>query len=163
MTPLTAPAPATPDTLPGDVVAVASDLLGALVVPASACYTFAGGLYAFEDAHGFALVPVGREGLWWLQSTERPGLVFLVADPFHFWPGYEADVPDAELAAMGEGTIPAAEQLLTLAIVTLPAERGEGASANLCAPLVLDTVAQRGRQVVLPGSAHGVREPLHLA
>jgi flagellar assembly factor FliW len=49
------------------------------------------------------------------------------------------------------------------AVVTLPsAGGGAAASANLRAPLVLDTRAGRGRQVVLPAERRGVCEPIAL-
>lgn len=157
------PAPAALPAPAAGHVLVASDLLGALEVPEAACYTFDEGLYAFEACRGFALVPTGRDGVWWLQSRDHAGLVFVVADPFHFFPGYTAEVPDAELAPIGtDGQPTPAERLLTLAIVTLPMEQGETASANLRAPLLLDTATRRGRQLVLPASPYGVREAIGL-
>jgi flagellar assembly factor FliW len=108
----------------------------------------------------FALLPAGRPGLCWLQSTEEPGLVFLLADPFAFFADYAPEVPDAELAQLGGGRAPGAAHVAVLAIVTLGADGA--ATANLRAPLVLDTQAQRGRQVVLPTEARGVAEPFAL-
>jgi flagellar assembly factor FliW len=153
-------APAAPAE--GAPVTVASDLLGPVELPADAIYTFPDGLYAFDGMTRWALVPAGREGLFWLQSAERSGLVFLLADPFHWFPGYEAEVPDAEIAQLG---IARPEQLALLVIVTLPtlpAAPGETASANLRAPLVLDPAGHRGRQLVLPDDRHATRAPLTL-
>ena len=138
---------------------VASDLLGAIELPADALYTFGTGLYGFAEARRFALVPAGREGLFWLQSAESRGLIFLLADPFHWYPDYAADIPDAELAALGHtGDAPVG----VLAIVTLPATPGEPASVNLRAPIVLDPEGRQGRQVVLRDERFGVREALAL-
>ena len=154
------------DTLPPDAptVTVASDLLGAIELPADALYTFPAGLYGFDAATRWALVPAGREGLCWLQSAERAGLVFLLADPFHFFPAYEAELPDDELAKLGltPGARPG-----VLAIVTLPGTPAAGAadgaaSVNLRAPIVLDPDARRGRQIVLLDERLSVREPLAL-
>jgi flagellar assembly factor FliW len=147
------------DDAPYAPVAVASDLLGPLELPAEALYTFPTGLYAFDGLTRWALVPAGREGLFWLQSAERSGLVFLLADPFHWFPGYEADLPDAELAQL---EIARPEQLALLVIVTLPGAPGETASANLRAPIVLDPLGRRGRQLVLPDDRHPTRAPLAL-
>jgi flagellar assembly factor FliW len=154
--------PATSSAPAAESLAVSSDLLGALAVPAEAVHAFPEGLYGFPEARQFALVPAGREGLAWLQSLERSGLTFLLADPFHFFAGYEADVPDAELAHLGIAADAAAGAIALYAIVTLPGTAGETASVNLRAPLVLAPGAQRGRQVVLPDATHGVREPLAL-
>src|SRR5215203_589005 len=149
---LTLAAPSTvAQTLP-----VPSVLLGALEVPAEAIYTFPVGLYAYDAARGFALVPAGREGLFWLQSLEDPALVFLLVDPFLHRADYEADLPDADLAPIGASG--AANELAVLAIVTLPAERGGTPTANLRAPVVLNLHTRLGRQVVMPGERWGVRE-----
>lgn len=138
---------------------VASDLLGAIELPMDALYTFGTGLYGFAAARRFALVPAGREGLFWLQSAEDRGLVFLLADPFHWYPDYAADIPDAELTALGHaGERPVG----VLAIVTLPGTPGEPASVNLRAPIVLDPEGRQGRQIVLRDERFGVREPLAL-
>ena len=155
-----APAPAAPAPA-GARVTVASDLLGALELPASALFTFAAGLYGFEGARRFALVSAGRDGLWWLQSAEAPALVFLLADPFHFVADYAVDVPDGELAHLGSGA-GAAGALAVLVIVTLPAAAGQGATANLQAPVLLHAAAGTGRQVVLPDARWSVQTPLAL-
>ncbi len=143
---------------------VASDLLGTFEVAPEARYHFAAGLYGFAALRDFALVPAGREGLWWLQSLEESGIVLLVADPFRYFADYAPDVPDAELTQVGQaGRSPDVGDVALFAVVTLPGAAGETASANLKAPLVLDTRARRGRQVVLPGERRGVAEPLALA
>ncbi len=144
----------------GATTTVASDLLGTLELPADALYAFPAGLYAFEAQTRWALVPAGRAGLFWLQSAELPGLVFLLADPFHFFPGYEVDLPDDELAKLG--LAPDARPAV-LVIVTLPGSAGETASANLRAPLVLDPASRQGRQLVLADERLAVREPLTLS
>ncbi|HZF69217.1 MAG TPA: flagellar assembly protein FliW [Gemmatirosa sp.] len=159
--PLTLDAPPSAEIPAGTpTLTVASDLLGAIELPVAALYTFAAGLYAFDRCRRFALVPAGREGLFWLQSVEERGLVFLLADPFHWFPDYVADVPEAELAALGRaGDAP----IGVLAIVTLPGAPGEEASVNLRAPVILDPEGRSGRQVVLRDDRLGVREPLALA
>ncbi len=138
---------------------VASDLLGTLELPADALYAFPAGLYAFEGQTRWALLPAGREGLFWLQSAELSGLVFLLADPFHFFPHYEADLPDDELATLG---VAAGARPGVLVIVTLPGSGSETASANLRAPLVLEPTSRQGRQLVLADERLAVREPLTL-
>ena len=163
---LAAPASAAvvPSTAPqaddDHLVTVPSALLGPLQVGERDRYAFAEGLYGFPAAHDFALVESGRPGLYWLQSTVEPALAFLLADPFETFADYAPEVPDAELAALGDGLAPAPEHVGVFAVVTL----GEGgaATANLRAPIVLDVHTRRGRQVVLPGERRGVAEPFRL-
>ena len=138
------------------VPTIASTLLGPLEVDPDARLRFDAGLYGFPDARDFALVPAGRQGLWWLQSADEPALALLLADPFHFFPDYAPDVPDAELAALA----PDAAEFTLLVVVTLSAD---APTANLRAPVVVDARARRARQVVLPEERRGVREPIGLA
>jgi flagellar assembly factor FliW len=158
--PLTLDAPPAAELPSGSATAtVVSELLGDVELPAAALYTFPAGLYGFEACRRFALVPAGREGLFWLQSAELSGLVFLLADPFHFFPHYEADLPDDELATLG---VAAGARPGVLVIVTLPGSGSETASANLRAPLVLEPTSRQGRQLVLADERLAVREPLTL-
>jgi flagellar assembly factor FliW len=142
-------------------LAVPSVLLGTIDVPADAVYTFPLGLYAYESARHFALVPTGREGVWWLQSLEDAALVFLLADPFLQRPEYEADLPDGDLASLSASGAPG--ELAILAIVTLPPDRGGTPTANFRAPVVLNLHMRLGRQLVLQGERWGLTEEVGLA
>ena len=135
---------------------IASTLLGPLEVGPESRLRFDAGLYGFPDARDFALVPSGREGLWWLQSADEPALALLLADPFHFFPDYAPDVPDAEVAALARE----AAEFTLFVVVTLSAD---APTANLRAPVVVDAQARRARQVVLPEERRVVREPIGLA
>jgi len=142
-----------------DAVVVPSVLLGAVEVPRSELFTLPVGIFGFEHCRTFALVPSGREGLWWLQSTEREALVFLLADPFRFFPGYEVSVGPADLAHLGADE---RTTLMALAVVTLPRTVEEAPSANLRAPVLLDVQRRVGRQVVLADERYAVRTPIAL-
>jgi flagellar assembly factor FliW len=142
-----------------DVVVVRSRLLGDIPVRRADLLVAPAGFYGFEACRTFALVPAGREGLWWLQSVDRAGLVFLLADPFAFFPGYEVDLPPAELAHLDatEDTT-----LMALVIVTLPTRDAEGATANLRAPVIVDPARRLARQVVLVDDTLPLTAPLTL-
>lgn len=140
-----------------DADPISSTLLGSVMAPPDARYTFPTGLYGFDTCRGFVLVPAGRTALYWLQSTEEPGLAFLLAEPGHFFPDHEIDVPAREL----EPLAPAAHagEFLAFVIVTLGDQRGS-ASANLQAPLVMHPASRTGRQVVLDDGHQRVRVAL---
>lgn len=137
---------------------VASDLLGPVMVPPEARYSFPAGLYGFDGCREFVLLPAGRPALHWLQSTEESGLTFLVAEPGAFFPEQEVDVPSPDLDAIAGADAEAAD-FAAFAIVTLGRERGT-ATANLQAPLVLHAPSRTGRQVVLNDGRGRVRVPL---
>jgi flagellar assembly factor FliW len=140
------------------MIDIPSALLGPLSIDADEVYAFATGLFGFPDAHRFVLVDGGREGLYWLQSTEQPSLAFLLVDPFHYQPGYVADLPDADLAHIG---VTAPEALMVLTIVTL-AKPLEACTTNLQAPIAFNTQTRQARQVVLSDESYSVRAPLFL-
>ena len=145
----------TPDAPP--VAPIESLLLGPVTAGPDALFEFSAGLFAVEGCRRVVLVPSGREGLWWLQSAEHAALTFLLADPFRFYPGYEVQVPPTELAQLGD---PTEGSLAVFVIVTLPHADGEGATANLRAPVLLDAQRRIGRQVVLPDERREVTAPL---
>ena len=138
---------------------VDSPVLGPLTLDPAELYTFPLGLVGFERYHRFALVDSGRPGVSWLQSVEELSLVFVLADPFRYLGGYDVDVADTELAHLGPAS---ADELLVLAVVTLPRDAGAVATANLRAPVVLNVATRRGRQVVLTDDRYSVATPIAL-
>lgn len=141
----TPPAPA-PAVTAAVAYTVDSVLLGPVVADADAVYTFPDGIYGFERARTFVLVPSGRDGLCWLQSLEDGTLVLLLADPAHFYPDEITGAPDLDAAAR--------------VVVTLPRAAGGTATANLQAPVLLHTATRAGRQVVLDDGRQRVRVPI---
>jgi flagellar assembly factor FliW len=140
-----------------DFVQLSSVLLGPLEIRPETIFTFPAGLPGFVTLRNFALVETQRDDLVWLQSVDDPELTFLLADPFALVPGFEVDIPPADLAAFGatEGA------LLVLAVAQL--EGGAPVTANLQSPIVLDRERRLGRQVVLPDSRYGMTHPISIA
>jgi flagellar assembly factor FliW len=93
-----------------------------------------------------------------LQSVDDAGLTFLLADPFVVVPGFEVDIPAADLATMGAAS--GQDALLVLTVVQL--EGGRPASANLQSPIVIDRERRVARQVVLPDSRYGMHHAISI-
>lgn len=142
-----------------DTIVVPSVLLGSVTVTRAELFTFPAGVFGFEGARTYVLVPAGRDGLWWLQAVERADLVFLLADPFRFFPGYQVTVPPADLAHLAADD---QATLMALAIVTLPRTERDGATANLRAPVLLAVDRRVGRQVILLDELYQVQAPFAL-
>lgn len=138
-----------------ELVLVPTRLFGPLQVKAGACFTFPDGLLGFAGHHRFVLLPAAPEGLYWLQSTEDSGLVFLLGDPLRFAPHYAPDLGDAGAADEADAGL--------LAIITLPRQPGLAPTMNLQGPIVVDFAARCGRQVVLGGGPWPVQQPVDLA
>jgi flagellar assembly factor FliW len=106
---------------------------------------FPQGLLGFEDYTGYALIESEYEPFYWLQSLQDRTLAFLVVDPFFIRKDYEADIDDCGLELIGS---PAAEDLLVLAILTVPQGSGP-VTVNLQGPLVANKRTNQCFQAVL--------------
>jgi len=133
---------------------IESDVIGPVTVTTADLWELPAGLYGFPECHGFALLPAGREGAFWLQSTTHRGLAFLLVDPFVFFPGYEVDLSSADLARIGTAE---PTEIIVLAIVTLPSTPHEAWSANLQGPVVLNVAARQGYQCIIANDRFGTR------
>lgn len=143
-------------TASAELVSLNSVLLGPLEIRPETVISFPAGLPGFVSLHKFALVETQRDDLVWLQSVDNAELTFLLADPFAVVPGFEVDIPTADLASFGASARETA--LLVLAVVQL--DGGQPASANLQSPIVIDRARRIGRQVVLPDSRYGMHHPI---
>ena len=100
----------------------------------------------FPDQRRFALVRLDDEGtLCSLRSLDVPDLRFLVVPPGAFFDDYTPVIDDETVAQLG---IETAEDVLVLVVVNA-AESAASATANLLAPVLVNTRNLRARQVVL--------------
>jgi flagellar assembly factor FliW len=143
----------------GPEIQFRSELLGEMSLPENVLFTFPDGLYGFEEAHRFVLVPAERDGLYWLQSVDFSALTFLVADPFHWVEGYSVELPDTELASLAPAD---ASDVAVLVIVTLPRSADECPTANMQGPVAFNMRKRVGRQLVVQESDYDTRHPLDL-
>jgi flagellar assembly factor FliW len=120
----------------------------------------AGGLLGFEGHRDFALVnlPDARlQQFKMLQSLEDPELSFVVV-PLGLSTG---TIAAADLDEMFESAAIPRDRALVLLIVTV--RRVDSAvemTANLRAPLVVDTDSRRARQCVLGNGSYSIRHPI---
>ena len=119
---------------------------------------FEAGIPAFEEEHEFLIIPYDEESPYvFLQSLTTPDLAFLMTIPFVFFPDYEFEIDDETLEKLG---IRNQEELLIYALITLPGGRVEDMTANLMAPVVINTTNMQARQVVLDRSRYTTKHRL---
>lgn len=112
----------------------------------------------FPASTHFALVQLDDRGiLCALRSLEEPDVRFLVL-PAAFFDGYSVEVDDDTVEALG---ITRAEDVLALVVVNA-GESAVAATANLLAPILVNTASQKAAQVILHEDLP-VRAPLQLA
>lgn len=134
---------------------------GTAVYEDSAVLQFPAGLPGFESEARFLLLEQpGQRPLAFLQSLATPGLCFVTLPALSIDPSYELEVAEADLDLLGlDGRSPPriGGELLCLAIVTV-AETG--ITANLLAPLVINTRNLRGAQAIAPSRGYSHQHPL---
>ncbi len=106
--------------------------------------TFPVGLFGFEELHRYALLDAVQPGFYWLQSLDNAEIAFIMLNPYDLRPDYQLNVPEEDLTSLDYEED---EDLLVFAIVTIPEDESK-ISANLQGPVVINRVAQLGRQSV---------------
>ena len=111
----------------------------------------------FPGLSRFALVQLDDDGtLCALRSLEDPDLRFLVVPPAKFFADYAPEIDDDTVAAL---EIEAVEDVLLLVVINAGLGLGD-TTANLVAPVVVNTSTRRAQQVVLDDQDLSVAVPL---
>jgi len=139
----------------GETLFVPSRLFGPLHLPAEEVIVMPAGMLGFAGERRFVLLPAAPDGVFWFQNVDDGSLIFLLVDPFQFFPEYEVDAPE-----IPESRTP---EVLVLSIVTLPRRPGEDCTVNLQGPLVIDFATRRANQVIQADPRYHTRHPVDLA
>ena len=111
----------------------------------------------FPDRRRFALVRLDPAGdLCSMTSLDEPDLRFLVVPPARFFPEYAPEVEDDVVADLG---IESGEDVLVLVVLTAGSSL-ESTTANLAAPVLVNTATRRGGQIVLDQPGLPIAAPL---
>ena len=109
-------------------------------------FDFPDGLLGFPDAKHFLAIDVeGDPDMYWLQCVDDGGLAFLAISPWLYFPDYEPEIDEQEQQTLD---LDQPDDATVLCLLTIDRE-ADLITANLLGPLVLNTGAKRGRQVVL--------------
>jgi len=119
---------------------------------------FADGIPAFEDEHEFVIVPYDEESPYvFLQSLTTPDLAFLMTVPFIFFPEYEFEIDDENQNKL---ELTKQEDMVVYTLLTINGGKVKDMTANLMAPVVLNTANMQARQIVLDRSSYTTKHRL---
>lgn len=119
--------------------------------------TFADGIPGFEEFQQYALVeeeesaPFGT-----LQSVDREEVGFVLVDPFYFFEDYEFDIPENVVQELNVTT---PRSLAIRVIITLQEELNRS-TANLVAPIVINTESGSGKQIILTNTSYSTKHTI---
>lgn len=120
--------------------------------------TFSEGFLGFEHLKKYFVVDPGDSTLiLWLQSTEEEKVAFPIIEPKIFKPDYIAKLLPADLNGLELNSLNSAK---LYSILTIPANVTE-MSANLKAPIVINSAAKVGKQIVLQDSKLSVKHEMY--
>ena len=119
---------------------------------------FKNGIPAFEEEHEFIILPYDEESpYYFMQSVKSPDLAFLLTIPFLFFPEYSFEV-DEETEK--ELDITNQDEIFYYTMVTIPNGSIRYMTANLLAPVVLNSKNMQAKQVVLEKSNYTTKHRL---
>ncbi len=139
------------------MVKVETVLFGEIEIRDDQIIRFPGGIPGFEDHEKFTIIePDPSVPFSYLQSIEDQELHFILADPFVFFKSYEFEVPRG---VQEEIEIDNPEVLAIKSIVSVQ-DKLEEATANLLAPIVINTKKMLAKQVVLHDTVYTTKHKL---
>ncbi len=119
---------------------------------------FKDGIPAFEDEHEFIILPYDEESpYYFMQSLKTPDLAFLMTVPFLFFPNYTFEVDDDTIEELD---IKSEDEVSYYSLVTIPNYSIRYMTANLLAPIILNTANMRAKQLVLEKTDYTTKERL---
>ena len=131
--------------------------LGTIEIDSQTIINFNGGLPGFQQLHKFVLLPVEEnQSLYYLQCVEEESICFVVMSPFFIKDDYEIDISE-ETVEMLE--IDNSEDVSLFVILTIP-EDINNMTANLLAPIVINTVNKRAVQEILNNDKYNIKHKL---
>ncbi|MDE5864424.1 MAG: flagellar assembly protein FliW [Lachnospiraceae bacterium] len=118
---------------------------------------FPHGIIGFEELRKFAIIydekNEGATTISWLQSLEEQSLALPVIDPLAVTTDYTPMIEDELLEPLGN---PADEDLLFLLAMTVPSDMTK-VTANMKAPIIVNTVAKKGVQLIVENEDYPVK------
>ena len=121
---------------------------------------FPHGIPAFDEEKEFVVLPMPHEEdspYVFMQSLMTPELAFLMTNPFNFFGDYVFEIDDDSLEKLA---IKSQDELAIYTILTLPRGRVKDMTANLMAPIVINTANMEAKQIVLDKNRYTTKHRL---
>jgi len=119
--------------------------------------TFNEGIPGLEEYQRYALLQFEESyPIIWLQSTTEGGVCLPVLDTFAVMGDYVFEIGDADVAHLD---LKGPEELHCVNVVVIP-EDIKGMTANLAAPIIINTRTGNAKQIMLTGTDYNVRHPI---
>ncbi len=115
---------------------------------------FPQGLVGFEQLKRFALLRDDQSAICWFQSLDEPETAFAALDAFIIDSRYDIELSPADAEAL---QLRSEAEVAVYSLLTVRLDPEEYITANLLAPVVLNTRLRAGRQVILQESGYDLQ------
>jgi len=130
---------------------------GAVDVDETKLISFDEGVPGLEEYQKYALLQFEESyPIIWLQSIDEGGICLPVLDTFAVLSGYVFDIDDEDVKSL---QLSGPEDLHVVSVLVIP-EEIQQMTINLAAPIIINTVSGKAKQIILPGSEYNVRAPV---
>lgn len=139
---------------------IVTKLFGTVGIDESKLITFDMGMIGFTDLKQYMLIHDSeKEGslVSWLQSIDEPELAFPVINPLAIKEDYNPVVEDELLKPIGEVK---EGDMFVLCTITVPSDI-EKTTANLKAPIVINTGTRKACQIIVESDEYKVKYPIY--
>ena len=118
---------------------------------------FEDGIPGLEEYKRFTLLQFEDSyPIIWLQAVDFGGVCLPVLDTFAVLPQYVFDIDDDDVKELG---LTGPEDLHVVNVVVIPDDI-QRMTSNLAAPIIINTVTGKAKQIMLSGSDYNVRAPV---
>lgn len=129
------------------IMKIQTSRFGMLDVSDDTLLTFPVGLVGFPAFRRYVVLdPPEDADYQWFQSVDEPSLAFVIMDVHLLQPDFRANLSDEGLAEL---EMTPTDSISIMAVVTIPSDQPDQATANLRAPLVVNGRTRQGKQLIL--------------
>jgi len=130
---------------------------GAVEVDETKLIVFEEGIPGLEEFSNYALLQFEESyPIIWLQSIDDGTICLPVLDTFAVLTGYMFDIDDDTVKSLA---LQGPDELHVVSVLVIPDDIN-GMTVNLAAPIVINTITGKAKQIVLSGSDYNVRAPV---
>jgi flagellar assembly factor FliW len=119
--------------------------------------TFPQGIPGFQDEKEFVILPLTDDGNYQvLQSVNTSYVAFVITSPFLLRQDYEFDLDENTIQQL---EINKPDDVVVYSVLTVK-DPFKNTTINLVAPIVINTVNKKGKQVILQNKSYTYNAPL---
>jgi flagellar assembly factor FliW len=130
---------------------------GEMEINSEEIVTFPKGIPGFPEEKEFVILPLGEDQSFSaLQSLANDALAFIISNPFNFYKEYDFHLEESVVEELG---LNSEKDIVVYAILTVE-DPFEKTTANMQAPIVINTVNKKAKQVILNDMKFKTKQPV---